>query len=93
MVLLASIVFSTSTSTEDYHQRPDDCAHTQVGQSSTWFEEGANGGQSRGNDSCDITAVFGLLRDTAVTYSYKKKSPRRIGFFRDTRKISFGDFI
>ena len=43
--------------------------------------------------SCDITAVFGLLRDTAVTYSYKKKSPRRIGFFRDTRKISFGDFI
>ena len=47
----------------------------------------------RPRTSCDITAVFGLLRDTAVTHSYKKKGPRRIGFFRDTRKISFGDFI
>ena len=32
------------------------------------------------NSSCDITAVFGLLRDTAVTNSYKKKGPPRFEF-------------
>ena len=48
--------------------------------------------QAWGEASCDITAVFDLLRDTAVTFIQKNCSVR-FGFFRDTRKISFGHFI
>ena len=43
--------------------------------------------------SCDITAVFDLLRDTAVTKSYRKTCSARFGFFRDTRKINFVHII
>ena len=34
--------------------------------------------------SCDITAVFGLLRDTAVTNSYEKRALKGLSFPRYT---------